>query len=89
MGFKKERRDRMREQRALKRIRELSATLTEVTNAYEELATVNDRHVSGIAFQQTVNVVSHALLDAVADLGTIHKRETSPKSPKSPLSDPR
>lgn len=72
MGFKKERRDRMRETRALERIRELSAALAEVTNSYERLTTVPDGHVAGIAFQQTVNTLSNALLDAVMELGTIY-----------------
>lgn len=71
MGFKKERRERMRERRALDRIRYLSESLSHVTNAYELLAAVPDRHVSSIAFQRTVTVVSSALLEAVGELSVL------------------
>lgn len=80
MGFKKERRERLRERRALDRIRELSGALMEVTNSFERLVGVDRRHVAGVAFEQTVNVLSRSLLDAVDELGTIYHQ--APERPE-------
>lgn len=78
MNYKKERKFRMRERRALERIRELSGALTEVTNSYERLVVVDRAHISGLAFHQTIQVLSSTLLDAVQVLGRMDKPTAEP-----------
>lgn len=75
MGFKKERRQRLAERRALDRIRELSVTLAETTNAYRGLEASHHDHVSVVALTRAVNVVADALNVAVRDLDHICIRE--------------
>ena len=79
MGYKKERRLRLRERRELDRIRELSVTLAEITNAYRSLQVDEPRHVSVGGLSQAINVVANALNEAVRGLEVVQKKAKAAK----------